>query len=89
MPKNKKSHSKSQHSKKSKAPAFEKSGNPAEWLQEPPLVCDAVRMEPELDPWEKKGKVVRQEHTTEDRRKKLSELSINVEHFIADESGAA
>lgn len=62
---------------------------PAEWLQEAPLVCEAVRMEPELDPWEKKGKVVRQQDATEKRRQKLAELSLNVDHFLSDESGAA
>jgi hypothetical protein len=61
-----------------------------DWLsKESPLVCDAVRMQPEADPWEKKGKIVRQEHSTETKRKKLSELSLNVDHFISDESGAA
>jgi hypothetical protein len=70
--------------------AFENSKDASgEWLQDPPLVCEAVRMQPEPDPWEKKGKVVRQESATEKRRKKHSELSLNIEHFISDESGAA
>ncbi len=61
-----------------------------QWLsQELPLLCEAVRMEPGLDPWAKKGKIVGADCATELRRKRLQELSLNVEHFIADESGAA
>lgn len=69
---------------------FEKPpGEPAEWLsEEQPLLCEAVRMEPETDPWEREGKIVRADSTTEKRRRKMGELSLNVEHFIDDESGA-
>ncbi len=76
--------------KKQARVAFEKADKePSEWLKEEPMVCEAIRMQPELDPWEKKGRIVRQPDTTEQKRKKLSELSLNVEHFISDESGAA
>lgn len=69
---------------------FEKhSGEPSQWLSdEQPLLCEAVRMEPETDPWERQGKIVRGDSTTEKRRRKMGELSLNVEHFVDDESGA-
>lgn len=64
--------------------------NTENWLRhEQPLLCEAVRMEPDMDPWARKGKIVRAECSTELRRKKLQELSLNVDHFIADENGAA
>ncbi len=69
---------------------FEKvHGEPSKWLsEEQPLLCEAVRMQPEEDPWEREGKIVRADSTTEKRRRKMGELSLNVEHFIDDESGA-
>jgi hypothetical protein len=74
--------------KKNKAAkkAFEKTGEaPAEWLLDRLLVCDAIRMLPERDPWEMKGKIIRQPDSTEQKRRKLSELSLSVEHFVSDE----
>jgi len=59
MPKKKK-HTTKSRSKVSDRAAFESSKNPGSWLEhEAPLVCDAVRMQPEVDPWERKGKIVR------------------------------
>lgn len=64
-------------------------GSPEEWLKdELPLLCEAVRMQAEMDPWERKGKIVRADGSTEMRRHKFAELSLNVEHYSDDESGA-
>lgn len=63
--------------------------SPKEWLKdELPLLCEAVRMQAEADPWERKGKTVRADCSTERRRHKFAEVSLNVDHFSDDESGA-
>lgn len=63
---------------------------PEEWLSpELPLLCEAVRLKPYSDPWERHGKIVRADGCTETRRRRLQELSLNVEPFVDDECGAA
>jgi hypothetical protein len=70
--------------------AFERvPGSPEDWLKEKlPLLCEAVRMKAEMDPWERRGKIVRADGCTESRRHKFAELSLNVDHFSDEESGA-